>query len=491
MKLVFRRRRILPLSLVMFAIISLVLSSCSGQAGTVSSSGKTFEVAPGFREFYQTLGGSDVLGPAISESFAFESQQCQYTVNVLMCMDPAASDASRFSLYSLGIPMSIREDPAANPAQGNGRIINGYEIYEEFLPAYDKLSGALYAGNPLTQVHLNYAQQRIEQYFEKVGFYRKFSDPPGEVHLLAYGSYSCESKCSYSPSVDALVINSNRAVEDQPFLSGLGRISATTIFGKPLTQPYIAADGNEEQVYENAVLYAPPGDLANIKLRSLPVILNEPRTDPGPKVYGSQDGVVFYPTAGELGYHVPLPFDTFISAHGGLEFSGKPIDEVFEVSSGVYRQCFENYCMDYSPNAAQDIAVTLAPLGKAYLDQLQSQSASTELFTFSPDTVSLQVGEQYKMLAPDAEQKLEILVLRKSDGQPLANLESDLDLTLPDGSHYTATLPATQSDGKAAITIPAGKDYLNGSILVYQVCLKAATTNPVCASGSYILWKAP
>lgn len=487
----FRRRSSLPWMMLMMFVIGMVLASCSGQGAKLNASGKTFEVSPGFREFYQTLGGSEILGPAISEGFSFESLQCQYTVNALMCMNPASSDASRFSLYALGNPMNIREDPASNPAQGNGRIINGYEIYEEFLPMYDKLSGTQYAGNPLTQVHLNYAQQRIEQYFENVGFYRKFSDAPGQVHLLAYGSFSCEANCSYSPSVDALIINSNKKVGDQPFLSGLGRIGAATIFGNPLTQPYIAADGYEEQVYENAVLYAPPGNLSQIKLRSLPVLLNERRSDPGPKVYGSQNGVVFYPTSGELGYHVPMDFDSFISSHGGMEISGKPIAEVYEFSTGVYRQCFENYCLDYTPAAAEESRVTLAPLGKAYLDQLQSQSSSQELFTFSPDTVLLQVGEQFRQLAPDAEQKIEILVLRKSDSQPLANLEADLDLTLPDGSHYTAAFTPTQSDGKSSLTLPAAKGYLNGSILVYTVCLKAATTNPVCATGSYILWKAP
>jgi len=477
---------------MLLLVFSLVLSACSGNGsnGRPQAAGKTYEVAPGFREFYQTLGGEEVLGPAISENFAFESYQCQYTVNVLMCMNPASTDAARFSLYPLGIPMNIREDPAANPTQGTGRVINGYEIYEEFLPLYDALAGSQYAGNPLTQVRLNYSQQRIEQFFENVGFYRKFSDPPGQVYLLAYGAFSCEKNCSYSPSVDALIISSDQAVDDQPFLAGLGKIGGATIFGSPLTQPYIAADGYEEQVYENAVLYAPPGNTSAVKLRPLSTLLNQAHSDPGPKVYGSQEGVVFYPTAGELGYHVPIDFDRFISAHGGLEVSGNPIAEVFEFSSGVYRQCFENYCLDYSPAAETD-RVTMAPLGKEYLEQLQSQTTPQELFTFSPDTVTLQVSEQYKQLLPDANQTISLIALRKSDGQPLANLEADLDITLPDDTHYTAAFPATRADGTSALTVPPTSGFSNGSILIYRVCLKAATTDPVCASGSYILWEAP
>ncbi len=472
-------------------VLSLMLAACSGNGNNgVLAAGKTYEVAPGFREFYQTLGGEDVLGPAISENFSFQSLQCQYTVNTLLCMNPAATDASRFSLYPLGIPMNVREDPAASPTQGSGVVVNGYEIYEEFLTLYEKLSGSQYAGAPLTQVRLNYSQQRIEQFFENVGFYRKFSDPPGQVHLLAYGAFSCEKNCNYSPSVDALIISSTQAVDDEPFLAGLGKIGGATIFGRPLTQPYIASDGFEEQVYENAVLYAPPGNTSAVKLRPLSILLNLNRTDPGPKIYGSQDGVVFYPTSGELGYHVPLDFDRFITAHGGLDVSGNPIAEVYEVAPGTYRQCFENYCLDYNPLAESD-KVTLAPLGKSYLDQLQKQTTSQELFTFSPDTVSLQASEQSKQIAPDASQTIQILVSRKSDGQPLANLEADLDVTLPVDTHYTAAFPATQSDGKSTVTVPAMTGYPNGSILVYRVCLKTATTDPVCATGSYILWKTP
>ena len=59
-----------------------------------------------------------------------------------MCMNPSATDASRYKLYPLGVPMNVREDPAASPTQGTGRVINGYEIYEEFLPLYDSLAAS-------------------------------------------------------------------------------------------------------------------------------------------------------------------------------------------------------------------------------------------------------------------------------------------------------------------------------------------------------------
>lgn len=471
-------------------ILSLLLSGCGKNAGKNQSYGKTVEVAPSFREFYQTLGGEAILGSAISESFSFNSYECQYTVNALMCMNPAATDSDRFFLYPLGLSMNIQEAPSASSTQENGRVVNGYSIYEEFTTLYDRLSAGRYAGAPLTQVRLNYSQQRIEQFFENVGFYRRFSDSPGQVHLLAYGAYSCEKNCEYSPSVDALIINSNKAVNDQPFLPSLGRMGGATVFGEPLTQPYIASDGYEEQVYENAVIFAPAGNATSVKLRPLPLLLNMVKTDPGPKKYSSSDGVVFYPVQGELGYHVPVDFDRFIASHGGLEISGNPIAEIMEYSAGVYRQCFENYCLDYTPSAPEDQRIKLAPLGRQYLDQLQSQSAE-QLFTISPDTVSLTVSEQFKRLSPDTPQKIDLTAVRKTDQQPLANIEADLDITLPDNTHYTAVFPATTSDGKSSLIVPAMTSVPNGSILTYRVCLKAATTQPVCNSGSYLIWNTP
>lgn len=483
-------RRLPHTAIIVLTIISLLLAGCGSNAGKNQAAGKTYEVAPSFREFYQTLGGESILGPAISESFSFDSSECQYTVNALMCMNPAATDSSRFMLYPLGASMNVREDPSTSPTQDNSRVVNGYSIYEEFTALYDQLSGPRFVGAPLTQVRLNYSQQRIEQFFENVGFYRRFSDPQGQVHLLAYGAYSCEDNCQYSPSVDALIINTSKAVDDQPFLPSLGRMGGATVFGDPLTQPYIASDGYEEQVYENAVIYAPAGNTTSVKLRPLPLLLNMVHTEPGPKKYSSSDGVVFYPVEGENGYHVPIDFDRFIASHGGLEISGNPIAEVMEYTAGVYRQCFENYCLDYTPSAAEDQRIQLAPLGKQYLDQLQSQS-SQQLFTISPDTVSLTVSEQFKQLSPDSPQKIDLLAMRSADQQPLANIEADLDITLPDNSHYTAVFPATTSDGRSSLIVPAMNNIPNGSILTYKVCLKAATTQPVCNSGSYLIWNTP
>lgn len=482
-----------PVLLTSMLVLSLFITSCGGNRGSLTSAnaGKTYEVAPEFREFYATLGGKDILGPAISQIFTFQTFECQYTVNVLICQNPAITGSSRFGLYPLGNSLNFQEAPdAAAPAESS-RVVNGYSIYEEFISIYDQFSGQQFAGSPISQVHINYSQERIEQYFENIGLYRSFNDAPGTVRLLAYGALACGTECNYSPGIDSLIISTTRAGENQPFLPQLGKIGGATAFGEPLTQPYIASDGAQEQIYSNAVLYSPAGKPNQVKLRPLAVMLGIAQTEPGPPQFGNQNGVVFYAVKGELGYHVPLIFDDFISAHGGLAISGNPINETFEVQTGVYRQCFENYCLDYQPSAAADRQVSMSPLGRQYLENIQSANSGEKPLVVFSDTVIVQVSEQYKKLPSNSPQRIDVVVLNRLDQTPLSGFESTLDLLLPDGTHYTSDISATQNDGKASLIIPSMNSIRNGSIMTYQVCLKAAAAQPVCASGNYLIWNNP
>ncbi|KAF0110389.1 MAG: hypothetical protein FD147_1649 [Chloroflexi bacterium] len=478
--------------LLILLAISLFLAGCSGARSyrNAAASGKTYEVSPGFREFYNSLGGEVILGPAISQNFNYQSYECQYTANALMCLNPVVLGAGRFGLFPLGTALNVREDPSENASNSGSRVVNGYTIYEEFVTLYDQLSGVVYTGNPLTQVHLNYPQQRIEQFFENVGLYRKFSDPPGTVRLLAYGAASCTKECNYHPALEAMILDSSNTISDQSLLEGLGKVGNSSVFGQPLTQPYLAMDGKQEQVYENVVLYT-EGNSGTVKLRPLSILLNMLTMEPGEKVYGNQNGVVFYSVKDGLGYHVPIVFDEFISAHGGTILSGDPIADVIEYQSGIYRQCFTNYCLDYAPSAPEDQRVTIAPLGSLYLEQMQKSVTLQQPTVISPDTVALQLSEQYKQLPSTEPQKIDLFVYRKEDQQPLAGFESYLQLNLPDGSTYNSVLPVTQSDGRSTVIIPSMKNIPNGSILTYQVCLKSASTQPICAAGSYLVWKIP
>lgn len=467
-------------------VLALTLAGCKAS----ESPGTTYEVSGGYREFYRSLGGEDVFGPAISESFVYENNECQYTVNALLCLDPSGKGTERYRLYPLGLALGMREEPNTNDPTTSSMVVNGFSIYEEFIPFYSDLSGVAFAGNPITQARINYAQQRIEQFFENVGFYRNFSDPAGQVHLLAYGAASCADRCAYQPAVDAIIHTSTTLEVGQVFSAGLEKIGDATIFGAPLTQAYLAADGKQEQVYQNAVIFAAPGS-STVQLRPVAIILEMPSSPPGAKIYSNQDGMVFYTIEGVLGYHVPILFDDFIDAHGGMRISGNPIAEVSENQIGVYRQCFENYCLEYIPANPAEEQMQLSALGSLYLDKMRATNAMQDYFVISPSTVAIRVSEEFKQLSASHSQRISIMLVRQSDDQPISGLESVLQISLPDGDVYKNTLPPTTAEGTASILIPTLQGVPNGSILPYQVCLTGSVSEPVCAGGSYIFWTKP
>ncbi len=193
----------------------------------------------------------------------------------------------------------------------------------------------------------------------------------------------------------------------------------------------------------------------------------------------------------ELGFHVPIVFDEFIVAHGGRKFSGDPISETIELNPGLYRQCFTYYCLLYNPSAVKLEQVTLAPLGQQYLDSLQVATDHLNPMIISSDTVTLQVNELFSLLPRGEIQRIGILVVKTEDQTPLAGIESTLNLTLPDGTKNTSELPPTDDQGKASIEIPDQDSIPNGTILVYEVCIKTSSSLPVCEQGSYMIWKAP
>ena len=349
--------------LILGMAILLLVSGCasgSGAAATVVPDG-TYPVESEFREFYNLLGAEKTLGYAISPRIADGSIQIQYTEAALMRYDASGAPGQKLSLAPLGLELRLKDQPIVLPDQSGERIIDGYLIYDEFVPLYDALQGARFAGRPLTQVRIDYARGRIEQYFANVGFYRLMKDPPKTVHLLAYGSWKCDAYCRFQGQESARV--APLPVFPEPLISSLSRLGPD-FTGRPLSEPYIAPDGMLEQVYENFVVYANPASVRLVSLRSITAEVGFPPTDLVPK--SEDDRLVFYPIEPGLGHHVPKVFEDFITLHGGLEISGMPATELFPFEN-LYRQCFTNYCLDYDPSAAESLRIRPAPLGEEYL----------------------------------------------------------------------------------------------------------------------------
>lgn len=468
------------------------LSACQAPAAVDPApiEGTTYEIAPVFREFHTALGGDEVIGPAISQLFLYQELECQYTLNSLMCQNPLLSGSERFMLYPLGKAFDLKFTGTEINGDPAARVVNGITVFEDFVPLFDQLSGEQYAGKPITGVNINYKQQRIEQYFENVGFYRMMNDPAGEARLLAYGAFACDQKCSYPPHVEAMLSDPAETIIDQPFKTLLDEMEIGSAFGVPLTQPYIAADGALEQVYSNVVIYSPAEKPDKIRLRAITSELGIEIEKPIPQSHKRDETIVFYAIKNGKGHHVPVKVDKFVTNHGGRKLSGDPISEPAEIEPGIIQQCFANYCLQYEPEAEKGEQVRLVTLGLQYLELIESSIAQVNPSEISDDTVSLILSEKYEKLPVKEKQRIHLQLLLKEDQRPLSGIESTLDIRLPDGTHYTAGIGATDKDGRAKIEVPVLKGIRNGQLVIYTVCLITGSSTPVCAEGSYLVWNA-
>jgi hypothetical protein len=471
-------------------LLVLLLTACSEGLGfdaTPGRAGSTYPVDPTFKEFYQTLGGEQLLGPAISALEVRESLQCQFTERVLMCFNPSVTDTSRFSLYPLGRELGIQEDVHMTgvASSENARIIDGFAIYDKFLPLYDQMYGARYVGSPLTEMRINQDLHRVEQFFENVGFYQNLGDPNGPVFLIPYGAYLCGGSCSYHLNEYWSIVKSN--LTEQPFAASVARLGGPAVFGSLLLKPQIADDGNLQQVYANAVFYSPPDDPSQVRLRPLPILLGytvqslvEPK---------SHEQLVFYEVENGLGHNVPRPFDSFVAMHGGRDLSGNPISEVMLLpGKNLYQQCFENYCLIYDPSASDMMKVRMASLGKDYFDRFPAPEDVQIRNLFSPNTINLVVSADQPNLNDNEEQNIRILVQQRDNGQPIDRVEATLVLSFPDRPAERVSFPPTDGEGMSALTIPSQAGLANGSRVSYQVCLNLPSERLICAQDSYMIW---
>lgn len=462
------------------ALLLIATSACSGSyyPTTTPTPAGLFQVSVDLRDLYQSLGGEAELGPAISRQFTRNNRLCQFTTNVLMCLNPAIrSSQDRFYLDPIGRQISIS-------AYGN-RLPSPYKVYEGFYDTYTKKFFATrYAGEPISGVLYNSGKRRLEQYFEKMGFYTEIDDPQQAVHLLPYGVMACGAECS-----DYHTIPSANIKVDVLNPASLGRLGGYSVFGDPITVPYRAADGSYEQILEKVVVYIPVDNPATLRFRSVAVALNLPYNEPGPQKYGAEEKMVFYKVKGDLGYHVPEEFDQFIALHGGIEISGKPFSDPYEVpnsSPRIARQCFENYCLEYHPGLADGQRVQLMSAGKMY--EAAQKREPEEIIQFTPKTVDLIVAEKKPQITNQETQTIQIVVRTKKGQQPISEMASFVTLGLPGGVKLSYDLPLTNANGMAQVEIPALKSVGNSVIIPYIVCLYAQRNAQICTTDSFLIW---
>jgi hypothetical protein len=419
----------------------------------------SIEVDPRFREFYDTLGGADVFGVAISPKFNRDGLEYQYTAAALMVYNPMAERSQQLYLAPIGIELGIAEFPV------NAELQNEHPIYPGFRDMYNVLGGEAVVGLPLTNIRYNAEKGCIEQYFENLGFFHDDSAPDREVRLLHYGAWMCATSCGYdSPASSQVNLPS---VVETPFAEATSRLNPH-FSGRPLTEPYTAPDGQVEQIFENVVVVADANKPGGIALRPIPAMLG---------VAVQYDG----------NFEVPRHFSEYLSQNSGPEFSGPAVTEYKKQSDELYRQCFANLCLDYFPSRAKELQVRLTSLGYVYKNRYY-QEYTEDLDSEAVREVTLKVWEGYPVIPPNKSQSIGVAVYYGT--QPLPDIAPVLTLTLPDGSIVEHTYEPTRADGKSFFEIEP-IDAPHGTSIGYSVCVDDFSSQEICVVDEFLVWGNP
>ena len=436
-----------------------------------------FQVDDLFLEFYNSLGGEDILGHAISPLESSEGEIKQYLESGLLVFDPRAVGSQRFQLAPLGLELSIQSSEQVSSIDKTGRIINGKFVLSEFLEFYARLGGARFVGKPLTEARYNADKERIEQYFENLGFYKL--DSESRVRLLPYGVYVCDSDCR--DKVIYASIPAKQPILPEPFLRKILELGLEFV-GKPLTGHHIAADGMQEVIFENLVLAANSESPEEVILRSLGEELGNiaeelasPEDSPLSEFIEIEDG---------KGFNVPIFFYNYLENHGGFQIAGQPISEVFSPEDGLYWQCFTKLCLQFDLNTVNEQRLSLVPLGNEYkageYDKIMDFTANQSL-----EKVEVKVWERSTFVS--AEEGQEIHVALYENGRPLKNYEPIIIITMPDGSQREAYFQPSNNNGRTSLNLPP-VEAPNGTLIAYQICLRDLDGESHCVGDNYLIW---
>lgn len=170
------------LVLAFLAGSALLLAGCSQPSAKASSNQSDyFLIVTEFREFYDLLGGEELLGPVLSPQFVDNGLTYQYTRSALMVHNPNGDDTSRFLLAPLGMQLDRDYGLVSDEARAGEP-----EIYPPFIPLYERLGGARFVGLPLGAAQYDVQNRRYVQHFTNLGFYQLEEDE-GRIGLLPYG----------------------------------------------------------------------------------------------------------------------------------------------------------------------------------------------------------------------------------------------------------------------------------------------------------------
>jgi hypothetical protein len=329
-----------------------------------------------------------------------------------------------------------------------------------------------YVGTPLTGVRYNGVENRVEQYFENLGFFQNLEGNTS-VQLMAYGRIACAEACSAQANPAAIV-----AVDlpyGEPFI-GIAEQLGKQFVGERIAGPYQRANGSLEVIYENLVLYSESGSQVVLPRP----IMAELGVLPEPLVNRLENpNLSFIEIESGYGYNVPYFFIDYINQQGGFAIVGQPISELKLQGDGSANQCFANTCLSYSIESG----VVPLPVGAEYKLRFYDQPSVEN--TPQQMEIRIQVWEDFSQISSAETQVIHASLY--AGRQLLSSLQPYLEITLPGGGTSIYQFPITDNSGQTQISVPPIHAQ-NGTLIPYKVCLEGFGAQEVCASESYMIW---
>jgi hypothetical protein len=456
-------------------LLGLLLAACSANRESALPN-SPYVIEPVFEEFYGFLGGPQRMGVALSPGIVEGNIQKQYLETALMVYNPELPPSEQFILAPLGEQLGVWDAPLASTDLPDVLFVDGYIVYEGFEPLYRQLGAQRYVGRPLTGVRYVADQNRVEQYFQNLGFYLNLNDPGAGVKLISYGRLVCGDGCGLQAGSPAAIIQIELPY-GEPFVSTVSALGDGFV-GQRLAGPYQLTDGSLEVIYENVVLYANADQSQRATPRPILSLLG---VSPEPRVTRLDNpNVMFYGLDGEYGYNVPIVFSDYIAQHGGFEVFGVPIAEPKPVEGGA-SQCFANACLQYLAGQVSPL-----PMGAEYKARFYDQPSPQVQAAF--DQIRIEVWEGRSQVSSSESQT--IFANLHAGGELLEGLQPFLELTLPKGGTTIYQFPPTDAGGQTQLSVPPVQAQ-NGTLIAYRVCLQGFNADQVCASESYLIWGNP
>jgi hypothetical protein len=338
-------------------------------------------------------------------------------------------------------------------------------LYPGFTQAYADLGGEAVAGAPISEIE--FRDGLILQYFENVGLYRKESDAPSEVYLIALGLASRPERSS--ALVDDIQLVLPPQILLRPFGDFLDRHGGESLFGRPLTEPFFNQDGAVEQIYQRAVFYSSVRDPSVVRLRPLGEALGPPDAVAPP--VEDPDGLYF----AETGHNVRWAFAEFYRSNQGETILGLPLEES-HIDAGRLVQRFQFALLTYHYDLPPHLAVQLAPLGESYLAGLDPgivpPTSVHPVFTPTPAPDAPPVAVRVitwpdQVMAPVGRPQWIWIEVLLPDGTPWSDVVPLLVVHGPNGDTYPA-VPPTGAEGKTSLVLLL-EDLEPGEIVNYDV----------------------